>query len=359
MATLEVRGLSTSFFVKRGELHALQDISFSVERGQTLAIVGESGCGKSLTALSMMRLVPEPPGRIVAGSVKVDGLDLLLLPAHEMERVRGDRIAMIFQEPMTSLNPVMKVGDQVAETLLLHREMSTAAARCRTLELLDLVRISDPHLRIDEYPHRLSGGMRQRVMIAMALALEPKVLIADEPTTALDVTIQAQILDLLQSMQRQLGIALVLITHDLGVVARMADRVLVMYAGRTIEEADAATLFAHPRHPYTIGLFGSMPGQGRRKSRLKEIPGMVPALHERPAGCAFAPRCGLVQPACRAWVPTLVGADGAHAVACRVVTGGAAAAGQPHPDPGHLVALMPLPSLHSTVSDQTSINCTP
>ena len=319
MAVQEVEDLRTSFFVKRGELQALQGVSFSVERGQTLAIVGESGCGKSLTALSMMRLVPEPPGRIVGGSVRVGGIDLLKLPARDMERIRGDRIAMIFQEPMTSLNPVMTVGDQIAETLLLHRGLGAAAARARTLELLDLVRISDPASRIDEYPHRLSGGMRQRVMIAMALALEPEVLIADEPTTALDVTIQAQILDLLQAMQRQLGIALVLITHDLGVVARMADRVLVMYSGRSIEEADSAAFFAAPRHPYTLGLFGSMPGPGRRKSRLKEIPGMVPPLHTRQSGCAFAPRCEFVIDRCRSDTPALVEREGGHSVACHVV----------------------------------------
>jgi peptide/nickel transport system ATP-binding protein len=326
MPVLEVRDLRTSFFVKRGELKALEGISFSVEQGRTLAIVGESGCGKSLTALSMMRLVPEPPGRIVGGSVLVDGVDLLALPLVDMERIRGDRIAMIFQEPMTSLNPVMTVGDQIAETLLLHRNMSTGAARRRTLELLDLVRISDPQRRIDEYPHRLSGGMRQRVMIAMALALEPRVLIADEPTTALDVTIQAQILDLLQSMQRQLGIAMVLITHDLGVVARMADRVLVMYAGRTIEEADSETLFGNPMHPYTVGLFGSMPGAGGRKSRLKEIPGMVPPLHDRPPGCAFAPRCEQARPSCRVQVPISSAVGPNHAVACPVVAQGVDAA---------------------------------
>ena len=226
---------------------------------------------------------------------------------------------MIFQEPMTSLNPVMTIGDQIAETLFLHRELTPAAVRARTLELLDLVRISDPKRRIDDYPHRLSGGMRQRVMIAIAIALEPKVLIADEPTTALDVTIQAQILDLLQSMQRQFGIALVLITHDLGVVARMADRVLVMYAGRTIEEADSASLFANPKHPYTAGLFGAMPSSGNRKSRLTEIPGMVPPLHEHSAGCTFAPRCEQARAECRMGVPALMPAGPAHWVACPVV----------------------------------------
>ena len=329
MAVLEVRDLRTSFFLNRQELRALQGVSFSVESGCTLAIVGESGCGKSLTALSMMRLVAEPPGRIVGGSVVVDGVDLLKLSQAEMEHMRGDRIAMIFQEPMTSLNPVMTIGEQITETLRWHRGMTAAAARDRALELLDLVRISDPRRQIDEYPHRLSGGMRQRVMIAMALALEPKVLIADEPTTALDVTIQAQILELLQSMQRRLSIALVLITHDLGVVARMADRVMVMYAGRSIEEADASSFFAHPRHPYSLGLFGSMPTAGQRKTRLKEIPGMVPGLRDMPAGCAFAPRCEWVIERCRVAVPPLAPVEAGTAVACHVVTESLATAGHP------------------------------
>ena len=315
MAILEVRDLCTSFFVAEGELRALESVSFDVDVGETLAIVGESGCGKSLTALSIMQLVPDPPGRIVGGRVMLEGRDLLKLSRTEMEHIRGDRIAMIFQEPMTSLNPVMTVGDQIMETLRAHRAVTPAAARRRALELLDLVRISEPARRLDDYPHRLSGGMRQRVMIAMALALEPKILIADEPTTALDVTIQSQILDLLRNMQRLLGLGIVLITHDLGVVAQMADRVMVMYAGRKIEEGSTAALLRVPSHPYTLGLLGSMPRAGARRQRLQEIPGMVPPLRARPAGCAFAPRCAEAMPVC-AELPQLGDWTPGHRVAC-------------------------------------------
>ncbi|WP_270936241.1 ABC transporter ATP-binding protein, partial [Falsiroseomonas oryzae] len=292
---LEVRGLRTAFRTRAGDLVALDDVSFSLHAQETLALVGESGCGKSLTALSVMRLVP-PPGRIAAGAVLLDGEDLTALPETAMARLRGDRISMIFQEPMTSLNPVMTVGDQVAESLILHRGLSRTAARRRAVELLDLVRIADPQRRIDDYPHRLSGGMRQRVMIAMALALEPRVLIADEPTTALDVTIQAQILELLRAMQRSLGMGLLLITHDLGVVAQLADRVAVMYAGRIVEEASVTDLFDHPTHPYTQGLFGATPAREQVRARLREIPGMVPSLAARPPGCAFAARCAVAEP---------------------------------------------------------------
>jgi oligopeptide/dipeptide ABC transporter ATP-binding protein len=313
---LDVRGLRTVFRFGRRDVPALEDVSFAVAPRETVALVGESGCGKSLTALSLMRLVP-PPGRIDGGSVLLDGADLVALPEPEMVRLRGDRISMIFQEPMTSLNPVMTVGDQVGESLRLHRGMARDAARRRTIEILDLVRIADPHRRVDDYPHRLSGGMRQRVMIAMALALEPRVLIADEPTTALDVTIQAQILDLLRNVQQALGMALVLITHDLGVVAQLADRVLVMYAGRVVEDAPVTALFDRPVHPYTGGLFGATPAAGQPRTRLREIPGMVPGLTERPPGCVFADRCERVEPACRQSVPKLV-ATGAHAVACHV-----------------------------------------
>jgi len=323
MAVLEVRDLCTSFFVAQGELRALESVSFDVDSGETLAIVGESGCGKSLTALSIMRLVPDPPGRIVGGSVTLEGRDLLKLRRDEMEAVRGDRIAMIFQEPMTSLNPVMTIGDQIVETLLAHRPMTGAAARRRALDLLEMVRISEPGRRLDDYPHRLSGGMRQRVMIAIALALEPKILIADEPTTALDVTIQAQILDLLRSMQKQLGIGIMLITHDLGVVAQMADRVMVMYAGRKIEEGSVSALLRNPSHPYTRGLLGSMPRSGAPRHRLQEIPGMVPALGSRPDGCAFAPRCAEAMASC-VTMPQLKSVGLLHRVSCHARTGGPA-----------------------------------
>ncbi len=314
---LAVRGLRTSFRTRAGELVALEDVSFTVGERETVALVGESGCGKSMTALSVMRLVPQP-GRVAAGEVLLDGVDLLGLPEPAMQRIRGDRISMIFQEPMTSLNPVMTIGDQVAESLLLHRDMPRPAARRRAIDLLDLVRIADPHRRVDDYPHRLSGGMRQRVMIAMALALEPRVLIADEPTTALDVTIQAQILELLRSMQRALGMGLLLITHDLGVVAQLADRVLVMYAGRVVEQASVAALFDRPTHPYTRGLFGATPARGHARGRLREIPGMVPSLSARSAGCGFAARCPLVESGCVKTAPPLL-TQGGHGVACQVV----------------------------------------
>jgi peptide/nickel transport system ATP-binding protein len=316
MAVLNVTGLRTSFFTRAGELPALNGVDFQVSEGETLAIVGESGCGKSLTALSILRLVP-PPGRIVAGQMLLDGVDLLALSSKEMEKIRGDRISMIFQEPMTSLNPVMTVGDQIIETLLLHRQLGRAAARRRAIQMLDRVRIADPHKRIDDYPHRLSGGMRQRVMIAMALALEPRLLIADEPTTALDVTIQAQIIELLRTVQQEFGMALLLITHDLGVVAQLADRVLVMYAGRVVEEAPAESLYQRAQHPYTQGLFGATPAGGQAKRRLREIPGMVPPLTDLPTGCAFAPRCGFAEPVCRRELPEPTPA-GLGRVACHV-----------------------------------------
>ena len=273
---------------------------------ETLAIVGESGCGKSITALSLMRLVPDPPGRIAGGSVKLAGVDLLTLSAEAMRGVRGKDIAMIFQEPMTSLNPVLTIGSQIAEVLLLHEPISRQQARDKAVDMLRLTRIPEPEQRAREYPHQLSGGMRQRAMIAMALACNPKVLIADEPTTALDVTIQAQILDIILDLQRKLGTAVILITHDLGVVAETAQRVIVMYAGRKVEEAPVEELFARPQHPYTHGLMASIPrldlmrGEAEGASgRLQEIPGMVPALTNLPDGCVFAPRCAL----CRGPLP--------------------------------------------------------
>ena len=314
---LEIRDLHTHFFTPRGVLKAVNGVSLTVQRGEIMAIVGESGCGKSVTAFSILQLVAQPPGRIVKGEVLFEGRDLLSCTAQEMREVRGNGIAMIFQEPMTSLNPVLTIGEQVAETLILHQKLSPKAARERVLELLTLVRMSAPLQRIDQYPHELSGGMRQRVMIAMALACEPKLLIADEPTTALDVTVQAQILDLLMEMRDRLGMAIVLITHDLGVVAETADRVAVMYAGRKVEEATVFELFANPQHPYTQGLIRATPGAGeRRQARLVEIRGMVPPLHLMPPGCSFAPRCDSATAACGVSPPALKSVGPVHEVAC-------------------------------------------
>ena len=301
---LEVEDLQTFFYTRRGLVRAVDRVSFAVGAGETLAIVGESGCGKSITALSVMGLVPSPPGRIVGGSVRLRGRDLLRLDAEAMRRVRGNEISMIFQEPMTSLNPVLTIGDQIAEALTLHQDLSRAAARDRAVEMLRLVRIPEPERRAREYPHQLSGGMRQRAIIAMALSCDPKVLIADEPTTALDVTIQAQILELVLELQERLGTAVVLITHDLGVVAETARRVVVLYAGRMVEEAEVTALFDGPLHPYTRGLLGSIPRLDEAEgARLQEIPGMVPALDALPEGCAFAPRCAMATERCRAEAP--------------------------------------------------------
>jgi peptide/nickel transport system ATP-binding protein len=316
---LDVKNLRTVFFTNSGLFKAVDDVSFSVRRGETLAIVGESGCGKSVTALSIMRLVPDPPGRIVGGSVVLEGTDLLSLDEAEMRKVRGDRVSMIFQEPMTSLNPVMRIGDQIVEAVLLHRPMPRKQAWQQAVEMLRLVRIPEPERRALEYPHQLSGGMRQRAMIAMALTCRPALLIADEPTTALDVTIQAQILALIVDLQTSLGTGLILITHDLGVVAQTAQRVIVMYAGKKVEEATVEALFENPRHPYTRGLMASMPAvislEAKAGARLTEIPGMVPSLVNLPAGCAFAPRCRLAVERCRAEYPPLQDFGG-HLAAC-------------------------------------------
>jgi peptide/nickel transport system ATP-binding protein len=319
---LEVEDLRTYFYTRAGLVKAVDGVSFSLRRGETLAIVGESGCGKSVTALSLMRLVSDPPGRIIGGAVRLDGLELLGLDAAAMRQVRGKEVSMIFQEPMTSLNPVMTIGRQIREALMLHGAGSRQAARARALEMLQLVGIPEPAQRLKEYPHQLSGGMRQRAMIAMALACNPKVLIADEPTSALDVTIQAQILELMASLQRKLGTAVILITHDLGVVAETADRVIVMYAGRKVEEGAVDELFAHPLHPYTRGLMRSIPRLAlmRREaapaSRLQEIPGMVPALSNLPAGCTFAPRCGFASDICRREYPRYEEKRAGHRAAC-------------------------------------------
>ncbi|HET6379678.1 MAG TPA: ABC transporter ATP-binding protein [candidate division Zixibacteria bacterium] len=287
---LEVRGLRTSFHTRDGEVQAVTGVDFHVNRGEVMGLVGESGCGKSVTSLSIMRLIA-PPGRIQGGEVIFDGVDLLKLKERQMRAIRGERISMIFQQPTSSLNPVYDVGMQVGEVLELHRAMKRRAARERALELLRMVGIPDPKRRLDAFPHELSGGMAQRVMIAMALACEPELLIADEPTTALDVTIQAQILDIMRSLQRETGTAIVLITHDLGVVAEMCDRVAVMYAGEIVEQSDVASLFADPKHPYTRGLIGAVPRLGEEREELAVIPGSVPNLIELPSGCRFHPRC--------------------------------------------------------------------
>jgi oligopeptide/dipeptide ABC transporter ATP-binding protein len=315
---LAVRDLVTSFPASGGRATAVDGVSFDVAQGEVLALVGESGCGKSVTALSLLRLVPKP-GRIESGSIRIGGRDVLALPVSELRRVRGREAAMIFQEPMTSLSPVLTVGAQVVEALQLHESLSRAQARRRTLELFEQVRIPDPDTRFGAYPHELSGGLKQRVMIAMALALRPKLLIADEPTTALDVTIQAQILELMRDLQRELGTAILLITHDLGVVNELADRIAVMYAGRLVEEGGRVQVLAGARHPYTRGLLRAVPSLGRRGERLAEIPGMVPAPQQRPAGCRFSTRCPLVLPRCAADVPGDVQLAPGHVTRCHVV----------------------------------------
>ncbi len=320
-ALLEVDGLQTHFFTREGVVRAVDGVSFSVAAGETLAVVGESGCGKSVTALSILRLITSPPGRIVAGRVLFEGRDLLGLTEEQMRAVRGNAISMIFQEPMTSLNPALTVGWQIAESLVLHRGLSRAEAMAKAVAMLRKVRMPEPERRVRQYPHELSGGMRQRVMIAMALACGPKLLIADEPTTALDVTIQAQILELMRELGRETGAAVILITHDLGVVAEMAQRVVVMYAGRKVEEAPVDRLFAQPRHPYTRGLLGSMPRLGdsvraQDGKRLVEIPGMVPSLKDEQPGCLFAPRCPNAIARCLQEAPPLTAHGPGHWAAC-------------------------------------------
>jgi peptide/nickel transport system ATP-binding protein len=319
LALLEVENLQTHFRTPDGVNRAVDGVSFSVNEGETLAIVGESGCGKSVTAMSILRLIPEPPGKI-AGSIRFMDQDLLTLSEKQMQSIRGNAISMIFQEPMTSLNPVLTIGRQLRETLLLHQAISSQQANARATEMLDLVGISEAPRRLNEYPHQLSGGMRQRVMIAMALACNPRLLIADEPTTALDVTIQAQILDLMADLKNKIGAAIVLITHDLGVVAEVAERVMVMYAGRKVEEAPVGELFAHPLHPYTQGLLGAVPKLGAslegHSSRLKEIPGLVPSLKQKIKGCVFASRCPLAKEPCLEIAPAMQDKGQGHLVAC-------------------------------------------
>ena len=319
---LEIENLRTHFFTREGLVRAVDGVSLTLQRGETLGVVGESGCGKTVTALSILRLVSDPPGRIVSGSIRFEGRELLALSEREMQSVRGKDISMIFQEPMTSLNPVLTVGHQIGEAITLHQRLSRSAARERVVEMLNLVKIPDPASRAGDYPHQMSGGMRQRVMIAMALSCNPRVLLADEPTTALDVTIQAQILDLIVELKEKLGTAVILITHDLGVIAETARRVVVMYAGKKVEEALVEPLFANPLHPYTEGLLASVPrpemGRGRKErvARLVEIPGMVPSLHELPLGCSFAPRCGYATDRCRREYPPLEEKQPGRWVAC-------------------------------------------
>ncbi len=313
---LEEQGLRTHFKTEEGEFPAVDGVSFSVAAGSTLAIVGESGCGKSVTALSIMGLVPNPPGRIAGGSIRFEGRELLGLPKRELQNLRGNAMAMIFQEPMSSLNPAFTIGEQIVEGLMRHRPLSRAQAAERAIAMLTRVRIPAPEQRFHEHPHKLSGGMRQRAMIAMALSCEPRLLIADEPTTALDVTIQAQILDLMHTLQQETGTAIILITHDLGVVAEVADTVVVMYAGRVVEQGPVQALFNAPQHPYTVGLLGSIPRLDGEQTRLAAISGQVPNPMRLPAGCSFAERCPFADAHCHSAAPPLRPIDGNHASAC-------------------------------------------
>jgi peptide/nickel transport system ATP-binding protein len=316
---LDIRGLKTHFATDDGMVHAVDGVDLTIDRGETVGVVGESGCGKTVTAMSVLKLIAMPPGRIVAGQILWRGRDLVPLPAEEMNRIRSKEIAIVFQEPMTSLNPVYTVGEQIAEVVRLHEGLGRRAALEKAVEMLRLVQIPHPEHRMRDYPHQFSGGMRQRVMIAMALSCDPQLLIADEPTTALDVTIQAQILDLLQEMKSRFGMAIMLITHAMGVVAETAQRVVVMYAGKVIEEAPVEKLFGQPLHPYTKGLIRSIPRidtAATRKTRLEAIAGVVPSLLDPPPGCRFAPRCRYARPVCREAIPPLREIEAGHKVAC-------------------------------------------
>ncbi|GGE29053.1 ABC transporter ATP-binding protein [Pullulanibacillus camelliae] len=313
---LKVDNLHTHFFTKTGVVKAVDGVSFSIRSGETLGIVGESGSGKSITALSIMKLVPNPPGRIVEGAIYYNGEDLMSKSEKQMRRIRGNKLSMIFQDPMTSLNPVFTIGRQLVETVRAHRDLSKRQAEARAIELLTLVGIPDPKQRLKNYPHEFSGGMRQRVMIAMALACDPELLIADEPTTALDVTVQAQILELLKRLQEELGMAIIMITHDLGVVAEICDRVMVMYAGRQVEFTNRIALFDHPKHPYTWGLLDSIPKMEKEKRRLQAIAGHPPDLRYLPQGCYFADRCKQATEECKMHEPTLTKLDDHHLVRC-------------------------------------------
>jgi len=316
MSLLELRGLTTAFQTSRGEIRAIEDVSLELDEGEILGIVGESGSGKSVTALTIMGLLPQPPARIAAGSVRFAGEELTTASPGRMEKIRGAGISMVFQEPMTSLNPVFTIGEQITETVAAHESISASARRDRAIEMLDRVGIPSASRRLDDYPHQLSGGQRQRVMIAMALACRPKLLIADEPTTALDVTIQAQVLDLLMDLRDQLGMAIMIITHNMGVIAEVADRVLVMYAGRIVEQSPVADLFDKPQHPYTKGLLACVPSLEQDRHRLIAIPGSLPEPARRPSGCSFAPRCAHRIAACGAAIPPLIAQREGRAVAC-------------------------------------------
>jgi peptide/nickel transport system ATP-binding protein len=315
---LQVKNLKTSFFTPEGEVRAIDGVSFEIGEGKTLGLVGESGCGKSVTSLSIMRLIPSPPGKIVGGEIFYRGRDLLKLNNEEMRKIRGNEISMIFQEPMTSLNPVFTVGNQIGEAIKLHQGLGKRETRQKTIDMLRLVKIADPESRVDSYPHQLSGGMRQRVMIAMALSCNPSLLIADEPTTALDVTIQAQILELIKELQQKIGgMALLLITHDLGVVSEQADNVAIMYAGKIVERSSTRAIFNRPFHPYTVGLLNSLPGiGGLKKKRLDAIPGMVPSPLNLPSGCRFRDRCPRAQDVCAQAEPPLEEKEPGHTAAC-------------------------------------------
>ena len=314
-ALLRVEGLTVGFNTEQGAVRVVEDVSFALAAGKTLGLVGESGCGKSVTAQTIMRLLPSPPSRIEQGRILFDGEDLASLPLKRMQKIRGDRIGMVFQEPMTSLNPTLRIGEQIAEPLLLHRGMRYAEAQREVIRVLRLVGIGNAERRLDQYPHELSGGLRQRVMIAMAIICNPKLLIADEPTTALDVTIQAQIMELLKQLQQELGLAILLITHDLGMVAEMCETVAVMYAGRIVETGPTGQIFAAPKHPYTAGLLNSSPRRARKGERLPSIPGLVPPPGSRGAGCSFADRCPRRLERCRSDLPALV-TFGPAAAAC-------------------------------------------
>ncbi|GBD22991.1 Oligopeptide transport ATP-binding protein OppD [bacterium HR29] len=317
MALLEVRDLRTYFYTQEGTVKAVDGTSYTVEEGETLGLVGESGCGKSVSALSILRLIPQPPGKIVSGQILFEGRDILKLDEDELRRIRGGKIAMVFQEPMTSLNPVLTIGRQMTEAIELHLGLKGKAARDRAVELLEMVGIPEARARLDDYPHQFSGGMRQRVMIAMAMSCNPKLLLADEPTTALDVTIQAQILEIMARLTREFGTAVIIITHNLGVVARYADRVNVMYAGKVIESAAATELYKNPKHPYTVGLLNSVPRlDQKRKEKLQPIEGLPPDLAHLPPGCAFYPRCSYRKDRCREEYPPFVLVGENHWAAC-------------------------------------------
>lgn len=318
MSLLQVENLSVQFETPQGVLKAVNDVSFSIPKGSTLGLVGESGCGKTVTALSILRLIPSPPGRITQGSILFEGRDLLTLSEKEMQAIRGEEIAMIFQEPMTALNPVFTIGNQIIETIRTHKEVSKAEARDKAEELLHIVGIPEPRRRLKSYPHEFSGGMRQRAMIAIALSCDPKILIADEPTTALDVSIEAQILELLQKLQDEFHMSIILITHDLGIVAQRVREVAIMYAGNIVEKTTTKRLFENPMHPYTQGLLDSIPQSkpGKRQKRLKPIPGVVPDLRMPPPGCLFSDRCPIVVPHCQQEIPKLETKEPTHQVRC-------------------------------------------